>query len=73
MLSIWMSVVVLAWLVVMVLAQRQQGVRGCVVDGVDMCRYESHREMINKLQSLQNQYPHIVKVARLQSIQARTL
>ena len=73
MLSTWLSVVGLPWLVVMVLAQRQQGGRDCVVDGVDMCQYESHREMINKLQSLQRQYPHIVKVASLQSIQARTL
>ena len=71
--STWLSVVLLQWLVVVVRAQRQPGGgggdRGCVVDGVDMCRYESHREMINKLQSLQSQYPHIVKVESFQSIQ----
>ena len=60
--SSWLSVLAL-WLLlaVVVEAQRQQG-RGCVVDGVDMCRYESHREMIDKLQTLQSQYPHLVKV-----------
>ena len=58
--SSWLSVVALTLLVV-VKAQRRQ-VRGCVVDGVDMCRYESHREMIDKLQTLQGQYPHLVKV-----------
>ena len=68
--SIWRSVLLLQGLV---LVRAQRGTRNCVVDGVDMCQYESHREMISKLQSLQNQYPHIVKVARLQSIQARTL
>ena len=61
--SSWLSVLAL-WLLlvaVVVEAQRRQ-VRDCVVDGVDMCRYESHREMIDKLQSLQVQYPHLVKV-----------
>ena len=46
-------------LMVLVRAQRQQR---CVVDGVEMCRYESHEEMISKMQSLQQQYPDIVKV-----------
>ena len=59
--SSWLSVLALWLLVVVVEAQRQQG-RDCVVDGVDMCRYESHREMIDKLQTLQSQYPHLVKV-----------
>ena len=61
--SSWLSVLALSLLLVAVgvEAQRQQ-VRDCVVDGVDMCRYESHREMIDKLQTLQVQYPHLVKV-----------
>ena len=76
--SSWLSVVLLQWLLVAVLevevrAQRQPGGRDCVVDGVSMCQYESHREMINKLQSLQQQYPHIVKVGRSLPVQARTL
>ena len=66
-------VVVMVVMVVEVQAQRQPGRRDCVVDGVDMCQYESHREMINKLQSLQRQYPHIVKVGRLLPVQARIL
>ena len=76
--SSWLSVVLLQWLLVAVVevevrAQRQPGGRDCVVDGVSMCQYESHREMINKLQSLQSQYPHIVKVESFQSIQQHKL
>ena len=53
---------ILQALLALALGQRQQR---CVVDGVDMCRYESHKEMINKLMSLQQQYPRIVKVGRI--------
>ena len=57
--STWWSVLLLQGLL-MVRAQR--GSRNCVVDGVNMCQYESHKEMINKLLSLKTQYPNIVKV-----------
>ena len=71
--SSWLSVVLLQWLLVAVVevevrAQRQPGGRDCVVDGVSMCQYESHREMINKLQFLQRQYPDIVKVSKFLSM-----
>ena len=54
--SSWLS------MLLVVVAQAQRQGRQCVVDGVEMCRYESHKEMINKLQSLQRQYPQLVKV-----------
>ena len=60
--STWWSVLLLQGLV---LVRAQRGTRNCVVDGVDMCQYESHSEMINKLQSLQRQYPNIVKVSKV--------
>ena len=63
--STWGSVLLLQGLV---LVSAQRGSRNCVVDGVDMCQYESHREMINKLQSLQRQYPDIVKVWKILSV-----
>ena len=40
--------------------QRQP--RGCVIDNIDMCGYESHRQMIDKLMRLQQLYPNIVQV-----------
>ena len=46
-------------------AQRQEIQRHCVLDGVEMCRYESHREMIGKFRSLEQQHPGIVKVGSL--------
>ena len=49
-------------LLALAMGQRQQR---CVVDGVDMCRYESHKEMVIKLMALQQQYPSIVKVGRI--------
>ena len=49
----------------LVLAQRQDNQRHCVLDGVEMCRYESHREMIGKFRSLEQQHPGIVKVGSL--------
>ena len=63
--STWWSVLLLQGLV---LVRAQRGTRNCVVDSVEMCQYESHREMINKLQSLQRQYPDIVKVSKLLSM-----
>ena len=41
--STWWSVLLLQGLV---LVRAQRGTRNCVVDGVEMCQYESHREMI---------------------------
>ena len=63
--STWWSVLLLQGLV---LVRAQRGTRNCMVDGVEMCQYESHREMINKLQSLQRQYPDIVKVSKFLSM-----
>ena len=60
--STWWLVLLLEGLV---LVRAQRGTRNCVVDGVEMCQYESHNEMINKLQSLQRQYPNIVKVSKV--------
>ena len=46
-----------------VLGQRQpQQQRGCVVDNIDMCRYESHREMVDRFMRIQRNFPHIAKV-----------
>ena len=48
-----------------VLGQRQpqpQQPRGCVVDSIDMCRYESHREMVDRFMRIQRSFPHIAKV-----------
>ena len=46
-----------------VLGQRQpQQPRGCVVDNIDMCRYESHREMVDRFMRIQRNFPHIAKV-----------
>ena len=46
-----------------VLGQRQlQQPRGCVVDNIDMCRYESHREMVDRFMRIQRSFPHIAKV-----------
>ena len=45
------------------LGQRQpQQPRGCVVDNIDTCRYESHREMIDRFMRIQRNFPHIAKV-----------
>ena len=45
------------------LGQRQpQQPRGCVVDNIDTCRYESHREMIDRVMRIQRNFPHIAKV-----------
>ena len=63
--STWWSVLLLQGLV---LVRAQRRTRSCVMEGVEMCQYESHREMINKLQSLQRQYPDIVKVSKFLSM-----
>lgn len=43
--------------------QRQtQQPRGCVVESIDMCRYESHREMVDRFMRIQRNFPHIAKV-----------
>ena len=63
-----MGKVCLLLLTLMVVARAQRQQR-CVVDGVEMCGYESHNQMIGKLQSLQQQYPSIVKVRPSDDIQ----
>ena len=43
------------------LGQRQQP-RGCIIDNIDMCGYESHKQMVNKMMQLQQRFPNIAKV-----------
>ena len=43
-------------------AQRQPRPRGCVVDNIDMCGYESHRQMVDRFMRIKTYYPHIAKV-----------
>jgi len=38
---------------------------GCIVDDINMCRYETHREMIQKLQDLERNNPRLVKVGSI--------
>merc|ERR1719242_2549660 len=58
-----------------VLGQRQpQQPRGCVVDNIEMCRYESHREMVDRFMRIQSNFPHIAKVGSIgRSVQGRQL
>ena len=58
-----LSLIVIVTAAASVLGQRQpQQPRGCVVDNIDMCRYESHREMADRFMRIQNNFPHIAKV-----------
>ncbi len=42
--------------------------------GIDMCRYESHEQMIRKLQTLAARYPHLAAVGSVgKSVQGRDL
>ena len=34
----------------------------CTVDGVNMCHYKNHDEMISRFQDIETQYPDIAKV-----------
>ena len=34
----------------------------CTVDGVNMCHYKNHDEMISRFQYIETQYPDIAKV-----------
>jgi len=53
-------------------ADRRQG-GDCVVDGINMCRYETHREMMQRLKTLENN-PDIVKVGSIgSSVRGRPL
>jgi len=62
----------LLMIVMIVRGQRQP--RGCVIDNIDMCSYESHRQMIDKLMRLQQLYPSIAKVDTIgRSVQGRHL
>ena len=45
-----------------------------VENGIDMCHYESHEEMIEKLESLATQYPNLALVSSVgNSVQGRSL
>ena len=61
-----LSLIVIVTAAASVLGQRQpqrpQQPRGCVVDNIDMCRYESHREMVDRFMRIQSNFPHIAKV-----------
>ena len=45
-----------------------------VENGIDMCHYESHEEMLEKLESLATQYPNLALVSSVgNSVQGRSL
>ena len=45
-----------------------------VENGIDMCDYESHEEMVEKLESLATQYPNLALVSSVgSSVQGRPL
>merc|ERR1712032_271283 len=53
-------------------AERQG--RECIVEGINMCRYENHKEMIGRLQNLVQRFPDIAKVGSIgNSVQGRPL
>lgn len=45
--------------------KKRQLSRSCVVDGIAMCQYESHRDMINRFQTLEQKHPDIAKVGSI--------
>ena len=43
--------------------QRRQGGRGrCMVDGINMCGYETHKQMIGRLRRIEQRNPSIAQV-----------
>ena len=65
MLSSDCRILVSHWLIfstLLSLAPGQRQPRGCVIDGIDMCGYESHQEMVGKLRNLQLEHPTLVRV-----------
>ena len=49
------------------IGQRQEP-RGCIIDNIDMCGYESHKQMVNKMMNLQKRFPNIAKVNLLNTL-----
>ena len=45
--------------------QGQAGRAGCVVDGISMCGYETHQQMIGRLRNIQQRNPNIAKVGSI--------
>ena len=44
------------------------------MDNIDTCRYESHREMVDRFMRIQSNFPHIAKVGSIgRSVQGRQL
>ena len=37
--------------------------RGCEVDGISMCGYESHEQMVARLMALQQSFPGLARVS----------
>ena len=37
--------------------------RGCEVDGISMCGYESHEQMVDRLMALQQRFPGLARVS----------
>ena len=37
--------------------------RGCEVDGISMCGYESHEQMVDRLMALQQSFPGLARVS----------
>jgi len=53
---------------------RQSGRSSCNVDGINMCKYESHRDMLGRLKTIQRKYPRIAKVGSIgTSVEGRSL
>ena len=43
---------------------RQAGQARCVMDGINMCGYETHQQMIGRLRNIEQRNPNIAKVRR---------
>ncbi|TRY63832.1 hypothetical protein TCAL_08292 [Tigriopus californicus] len=53
---------------------RQGARRACVADGIEMCSYENHNGMLQKLNNLALQYPRLAQVGSVgKSVQGRDL
>ena len=57
-----LTLVTLVTLVTRVVTQRPPR-RGCEVDGISMCGYESHEQMVDRLMALQQSFPGLARVS----------
>ena len=56
------TLVTLVTLVTRAVTQRPPR-RGCEVDGISMCGYESHEQMVDRLMALQQRFPGLARVS----------